>query len=79
MRCALWSFRLRQFGNVRYLAFLRPLYPPKADMCSALAHVCFGQIADICCDHSKAYCSISTPDKILLVIAWPVRGSRDSI
>jgi len=24
-----------------------PLYPPKADMCSALAHVCFGPKADI--------------------------------
>src|SRR5262245_18487764 len=23
------------------------LYPPKADMCGALAHVCFGPIADI--------------------------------
>jgi len=25
-----------------------PLYPAKADMCSALAHVCFGPEADSC-------------------------------
>jgi hypothetical protein len=24
-----------------------PALPPKADMCGALAHVCFGPIADI--------------------------------
>jgi len=32
--------------------------PPKADMCGALAHVCFGPIADIAQKHSSAWWKI---------------------
>ena len=35
----------RKLGSV--VDLLCPLYPKKADICSALAHVCFGPIADV--------------------------------
>jgi hypothetical protein len=36
--------------------------PPKADMCSALAHVCFGPIADIVAFRAWSVCALECPD-----------------
>jgi hypothetical protein len=40
---------------------------PKADMCSALAHVCFGPIADIGDDHERSGSNAATRGKITLI------------
>jgi hypothetical protein len=34
-------------------AIVMSALPPKADMCSALAYVCFGPIADIACSEMR--------------------------
>src|SRR5262249_453038 len=53
--CPLWI-------NNRHLEYKRtcPLYPPKADMCSAQAHVCFGPKADSCTAEERRYSIISS-------------------
>src|SRR5215475_9355776 len=54
--------------------------PPEADMCSALAHVCFGPIADIasCCQRLQMQvnlCGIQARSARSLCLGWNDRRS----